>query len=756
MMRWSIIRLVWLRDLRDQLRDRRTLFMIAGLPLVLYPVLGAAVLGLALDFTERPNLVGVIRRPGLPQEFPPREPPEAGRSPLRYCAWLTATPLQDSVAARAAGACALAEAARFQFDYPALIEDGRFTVFEPMVPPLQAQALARQARLQVVFFDHADEAWLKERKVDLLLSASLAFYQALDDGGDPQAHAQPVIGIQGRPGDAASRQARQRLDDALKSWKHDLKRVRLARRGLPDTYDEPVRIDEPALAHVPDTPAGVADLLSRLFPFMLGLWSLAGALYPAVDLCAGEKERGTMETLLITPAGREEIVIGKFLTICIFSAGTAVINLLSMGLTTAFFAGRLPQGSLPIGALFWCVLLSLPQAALFSAVSLALGAYARSSKEGQYYLMPMFLVTMPLIFLTLAPGVELNAFYSLVPVTGLALLMQRMMVATSLAQVPWLYFVPVLGPIALYSWLALRWAIEQFQREEVLFRAAERWDLGLWLRRLLQDKEPLPNTAQALFCFGLILMLRWFSLGLGKQLPAEVQAVIVALAFVGAPPLFMALLLNTLPRVALFLRWPSGRDLLQATVLALFLVPPLVMLLRVAFSWFPQQLADPHPLAQMLRALKEPASPALGSTIAALLAYALVPAVCEEIAFRGFILTGLHRRFRPRNAVLVSAFLFALYHLNVFLFLPAFGLGVVLGLLTLRSRSLVPAILFHFAHNALLGSPFVRQEHPLAAGEYWPWIIGACLVAALGLLWWVYRRPYAALAREQGARGPQA
>jgi len=131
------------------------------------------------------------------------------------------------------------------------------------------------------------------------------------------------------------------------------------------------------------------------------MWSLAGALYPAVDLCAGEKERGTMETLLITPAGREEIVLGKFLTIWLFSAASALLNLLSMGFTTWHFGQQLTSTSLPIAALSWCVVLSLPLSALFSAICLAIGAYARSSKEGQYYLMPLFLVTMPLIFLTL-------------------------------------------------------------------------------------------------------------------------------------------------------------------------------------------------------------------------------------------------------------------------------------------------------------------------------------------------------------------
>ena len=249
---------------------------------------------------------------------------------------------------------------------------------------------------------------------------------------------------------------------------------------------------------------GLFEMLVRIFPFMLVMWSLAGALYPAVDLCAGEKERGTMETLLITPASREEIVWGKFLTIWVFSAATALLNLASMGISTWQFtaSGILPGDALRPAPLLWCVLLLLPTSAFFSALCLAVGAYARSSKEGQYYLMPLFLLSMPLIFLTLAPGVELNALYSMVPITGVALLLQRLMTASSAEQVPWLYFVPVLAPIVLYSWLALRWAIEQFKREEVLFREAERLDMGLWLRRLFREKEATPSTAMAFFCFG--------------------------------------------------------------------------------------------------------------------------------------------------------------------------------------------------------------------------------------------------------------
>ena len=69
---------------------------------------------------------------------------------------------------------------------------------------------------------------------------------------------------------------------------------------------------------------------SKILPVLLLLWALTGAFYPAIDLCAGEKERGTLETLLCSPAGRSEIVLGKLLTIMLFSVVTALLNLVSV------------------------------------------------------------------------------------------------------------------------------------------------------------------------------------------------------------------------------------------------------------------------------------------------------------------------------------------------------------------------------------------------------------------------------------------
>jgi sodium transport system permease protein len=227
------------------------------------------------------------------------------------------------------------------------------------------------------------------------------------------------------------------------------------------------------------------------------------------------------------------------------------------------------------------------------------------------------------------------------------------------------------------------------------------------------------------------------------------------MAFVATPALLMALLLNRQPMRGLALRWPTWREVGLAAVLSLLLLPPLATLTRKVFLDYPgltELLQDRQPLVQELHGARFAGGPEEGqfSLPAYLLIFGVVASVCEELAFRGFILSGLLRSFRQRNAILISSFLFALFHMNVFQFLPAFFLGIVLGLLTVRSKSLVPAIIFHMVHNSMLiGAMYMvnaaRQADrtfPELIRLLWPGVIAVCVFLGLSLLWWLYRKPY--------------
>jgi sodium transport system permease protein len=693
-MRWSIIRIIFLRELRDQLRDRRTIFMIVILPILLYPVLGLAFAQFTVAVGDKPNIIGIVGTEQLPR----LQPTSYLFSPLAQTAWLTCAPGLDSSLGRAAGAVFLSRAAAARTDYPPLIIGDQFAAayFD------RAEGVEN---LRVLRLPDAGRGPLEAKQIDLMVIVPDNFLATLQENGVP------TIRVDYRDKDDRSALALQRVTGVLMRWKQKLRQVRFLRLGQPAGVDDPFVLENPEQRKRPEELAseGIFDLLVRIFPFLLVMWSLAGALYPAVDLCAGEKERGTMETLLISPASRDEVVWGKFLTIWLFSAATALLNLGSMGLTASQFSAFLSRDMLSPLAVLWCVVLVLPLSAFFSALCLALGAYARSSKEGQYYLMPLFVITLPLIFLTLAPGVELNPFYSLVPVTGVALLMQRLM-TSPVDQVPWIYFLPVLAPIVLYGWLALRWAIEQFKREEVLFREAERLEIRLWLRRLLREKEPLPSAGQALFCFALIVASRWLGSVLSAEKPLLVSAGISYLAFVVTPPLLMALVLTTRPLEGLRLKLPGHRSVLLAALLAGLMLPPIAKATSYVLERIPnldRLLNDRQPMIEELLSLGSDRGPALWSYF---LVLSILPAAAEELAFRGFILTGLRRRLSPWGAILISSFLFALYHLNVFQAGPALVLGLVLGMLATRSDSVFPGMLFNMLYKGLLiGVPLLQR-----------------------------------------------
>src|SRR5262249_30997033 len=124
--------------------------------------------------------------------------------------------------------------------------------------------------------------------------------------------------------------ASQRVRQVLTGWEQRILQERLSEAKLPPTLAKPV---DPQLLDVAIARQVSASLWSKLFPTLLIIMAVTGAFYPAVDIAAGEKERGTMETLLISPARRSEIVMGKFFTVVTFSISTVLLNLLSMGIT---------------------------------------------------------------------------------------------------------------------------------------------------------------------------------------------------------------------------------------------------------------------------------------------------------------------------------------------------------------------------------------------------------------------------------------
>jgi sodium transport system permease protein len=412
-MRLSVISLITRKETADLLRDRRTVLLIFLAPLLLYPLFGLTAWLFASELVDTPPVIGVVHI-------------------------AEATPIPGP------------------HPFPALFEGDRFA------SDLMPNKVERTPVLVPLEGD-PDEA-LKARRVQAVVVIPEQFARKLEDGS------QPTIVLKHRDGDDKSKVALKRLSEIIEKWESKAKAVRFQRDGKPADYDRLIKVDDPLKKPLPErTAEELRDSFVRVFPLLLVMWMVAGAIQPAVDLTAGEKERGTMETLLISPAERSEIVLGKFFAATFFGFSSVVWNVLC--LTAAAFIGQIllkfPIINLP--GMIGCLILGVPIAMLFSAVSLALGVFARSTKEGQYYLLPLMLIAMPLAFWSMIPTTELTSRTAIIPVTG-AMLLQQKLLTVSGEPIPWGYFLPVLGSLMVYVGLALLAAWWQFHREGVLFR----------------------------------------------------------------------------------------------------------------------------------------------------------------------------------------------------------------------------------------------------------------------------------------------
>jgi sodium transport system permease protein len=339
-----------------------------------------------------------------------------------------------------------------------------------------------------------------------------------------------------------------RLTAVLDRWTDEIGKKNLVAGGMPAEAVRPFEVDNSNLAG--ESAGRTANVWSRILPVMLLLWAMTGAFYPAVDLCAGEKERGTLETLLSSPAERSEIVLGKLLTIMAFSMITAALNLVSVAVTGLLIFRQIDNfGGPPLIAAVWLSLALIPVSALFSALCLALASFARSTKEGQYYLMPLLMLSLPMAVLPMSPGVELNLGNSLIPISGLMLLLKTLLEGSYIQA---LQYLPIVMAVTLAAcWLAVRWAVEQFNKESVIFRESERFAVGIWLRHLMRDREPTPSAAEGLFC-GVVILVVCFLLRSAVTMPADFAGfarvtMVLQIAAVLTPALLMAVVLTGSP-----------------------------------------------------------------------------------------------------------------------------------------------------------------------------------------------------------------
>lgn len=562
------------------------------------------------------------------------------------------------------------------------------------------------------------------------------------------------------------RRVKEHVLTVLRSVADEVRLARLQRAGLPASLIEPLRID-----FTGEVPAASGSAVREILPtaiaavlVLLALLTATGAFYPAIDAIAGEKERGTIETLLIAPCSAFDIVAGKFVAVFAVTLATLVANAVSIALTTTVLGRFLPAGmvgGLPLGDALACGAVTLVAyvglAAVAAALCLTVTAASKSAKEAQNTLTPVVMLIAALAGSALLPGSEGHRWLPAVPFAGqvavarpmLSTLHERADAPSETAADALPTPVGILAGLAIsvassaaFTWLLLLVTASLVSNEELLFRGPDTALRGF--RRPPPRSRPTPGQGVAVVLMGFAAL--WYAQGLAPE--EFVPALLVQQAMaVLLPLLAIAWWQRVDARDAFALRRPADSPLgMTAACAGGMLVGVGIFFAGAAAAlafWQDEISPEARRFAGQIVELVRG-----GPAWRAVLILAVMPAVCEELLFRGWVLSafaGDHpSRRRAVIAAVAQAAAFAAFHLLPERMPQTFLMGLALGGMTLATRSILPAIVAHAAHNAtpvLLvarsAAADLEAADGMGAAGLPPWAVMAaigCLLAGGGLL----------------------
>jgi sodium transport system permease protein len=262
---------------------------------------------------------------------------------------------------------------------------------------------------------------------------------------------------------------KRRLTSVLNEYEKTLTAARFRKLNLDEQIVNPLKIEEHDVATAKER---IGKAVGGMLPYFFVIFSFMGAMYPAIDLAAGEKERGTMETLLTAPVSRFQILIGKFSVVVLAGIVSAGVSMLGMYVAVRQVR-EIPaelldviMGILDVQTIVLVVLLLLPLTVFFAAFLLSLSMFAKSYKEAQSLISPLTIVVILPVLVGLMPGLVLDSVTALVPVLNVSLATKEIIAGTM--KVPLL--AEVFGSLMVLAALSLWGCKKWFEREETIFR----------------------------------------------------------------------------------------------------------------------------------------------------------------------------------------------------------------------------------------------------------------------------------------------
>jgi sodium transport system permease protein len=264
---------------------------------------------------------------------------------------------------------------------------------------------------------------------------------------------------------------KRRIRSVLDGYEKSLMADRFKKMNLDLGIMKAVNVVEHDVATVKER---IGKAIGGMIPYFFVIFCFMGSMYPAIDLAAGEKERGTMETLLTAPVSRFQILLGKFAVVVltgIMSAGVSMLGIYVAVRQVKEIPPELLQvimGILDVQTILLVLSLLLPLTVFFAAFLLSLSIFAKSYKEAQSLISPLTIVVILPVLVGIMPGIELDTVTAMVPVLNVSLATREIIAGTIKPMLLAEVYATLFALAALSLWGCAKW----FGREETIFRGA--------------------------------------------------------------------------------------------------------------------------------------------------------------------------------------------------------------------------------------------------------------------------------------------
>ncbi len=439
----------------------------------------------------------------------------------------------------------------------------------------------------------------------------------------------------------------------------------------------------------------MAKLMGQVLPLLLIVGVILGVIYPAIDIVTGEKERHTLETLRSLPITALEIVVSKFATIVICGLVSAMLNLISIICSVGYFiaslsaVGEFGFEGISLSEMVVPLLIALLCLVIFaffaSAATMIVVSFASTFKEAQNYITPLMLGLMMPAYITMMPTITLNSITGLIPVVNISLLIREAFAF----QLDWSLVALVIISNVAYSLFAMLLLGNIFNREAALFGSGKSFRLLESRKEIVKGGLPGISDAFAIFAIAIVILLYGGLVILELTDVVELQLVSTQAIIVTVTLLYGIYIKSNFKKLFHFKKCSLKYFLIGIPLIGIGLLITL-LLQNVLLTLVPG-------LESLLVQFQETLQ--FDHIAIYILVVAVCPAICEELLFRGFILTGLQVEKHPVFAIVTSSIMFGIFHMNVFQLITGMVLGGVLGFVTYKSKSIYPAMALHFLNN---------------------------------------------------------